>query len=116
MFGPVGASALANCTCNAGFEKSDPSTCAPCAADAYCAGADAKVPCPANSSSAPGASGIEACVCLPGFFRFLDTCVACSENYYCANNTRSPCPSNSTSAVLSVSVDNCTCVPGFRGT
>jgi hypothetical protein len=116
MFSPSGATALANCTCNAGYEKTGASSCALCAADAYCPGADAKLPCPANSSSAPGASGIQACACLSGFFRFFDTCVECSENYYCANNTRSPCPPNSTSAVLSVSIDNCTCVPGFRGT
>ena len=116
MASAPGATALANCTCNAGFEKRAPGACEACEANAYCPGADAKLACPGNSTSSAGTAALAACTCLPGFFRYGDACVECSENYYCANNTRSACPANSSSAVLSVSIDNCTCVPGFRGT
>ena len=114
MFGPVGASALTNCTCNAGFEKSNPSACASCAADAYCPGADAKLACPGNSSAPRRAASIDACVCLPGFYWYYAMCELCSEDHFCANNTRSACSPNSTAPVASVSIDNCTCLPGFH--
>lgn len=114
MSSAPGAAALANCTCDAGYEKTGPSTCALCAADAFCPGADAKLPCPGNSSAPRGGASIDACVCLPGFYWYYATCELCSEDHFCANNTRSACPSNSTAPVASVSIENCTCLPGFH--
>lgn len=114
MLSPSGATALANCTCNAGYEKTGASACASCAADAYCPGADAKLACPGNSSAPRGVSTIDACVCLPGFYWYYAACELCSEDHFCANNTRSACPPNSTAPVASVSMDNCTCLPGFH--
>ena len=114
MFSLSGATALANCTCNAGYEKTGASACALCAADAYCPGADAKLACPGNSSAPRGVATIDACVCLPGFYWYYAACELCSEDHFCANNTRSACPPNSTASVASVSMDNCTCLPGFH--
>lgn len=115
MSSAPGATALANCSCNAGFEKAAPGACDACAADAYCPGADAKLACPGNSTSPAGTAALAGCTCVPGFFWYDSRCVECSENHFCASNARSPCPPNSSSAVGSVSIDNCTCVPGFRG-
>jgi hypothetical protein len=114
MMSPAAASALANCTCNAGYEKTSPSTCGLCALDNYCPGADAKLACPGNSSAPRGADAIAACTCLPGFFWYHATCELCSEDHFCANNTRTACPLNSTAPAASVSIENCTCLPGFH--
>jgi hypothetical protein len=108
------ATALANCTCLAGLEKTSPTTCEPCGADSYCAGADDKHACPGNSTSPEGSAGIKACTCLPGFFWYHETCEQCGEDHFCVNNTRSARPPNSSAPVANVSVDNCTCIPGFH--
>jgi hypothetical protein len=99
---------------DAGYQKLTENTCQLCALNFYCAGADAVVSCPGNSTSARGASVINACTCIDGFFWWNNMCVLCSADYFCSNNTRIPCDANSTSLHGSVSIDNCTCLPGFH--
>ena len=114
MSSPSASTSLANCTCDEGWQKKNPTTCEPCAADSYCTGADATHACPGNSTSPTGSASIEACVCLPGFYWYHGTCEQCGQDFFCAHNTRTACPPNSSAPVASVSIDNCTCVPGFH--
>lgn len=104
---------LTNCTCNAGYERSSADACTPCAANAFCPGHDEKTACTPNSTSTVGSAARAQCTCLPGFFRNGETCLACSEGFYCNNNLRTLCPTNSSSPVLSYAIDNCTCMSGF---
>ena len=94
------ATSLNNCTCNAGYQKLTENTCQLCALNFYCAGADAVVSCPGNSTSTRGASVIDACTCIDGFFWWNNMCVLCSADYFCSNNTRIPCDANSTSLTI----------------
>jgi hypothetical protein len=114
MSAPVASTALANCTCLAGLQKSSPTTCEVCTENWYCAGADVKNACPGNSTSPRGSAGLQACTCLPGFFWYYGTCEQCSEDHFCANNERIRCPRNSSAPMSSASIDNCTCLPGFH--
>ena len=114
MSSPSASTLLANCTCDEGWQKKNPTTCEPCAADSYCTGADAKHACPGNSTSPVYSASINACVCLQGFYWYYGTCELCSEDHFCENNIRTACPQNSSSPVASGSIENCTCVPGFH--
>ena len=77
--------------------------------------------CPANSThpnvtSVVGAYGVAQCTCHPGFSRVNDTCVGCSEGFFCPTEfTQYRCPSNSSSPGTSASNEACRCLPGTYG-
>lgn len=143
------------CTCDDGFPLLDGncSACPPgayesgdecvlCGANTFSAGVAAVSPaaclaCPANSTSAAGATHALACLCVPGYTG-TSACVPCAEGAYkaapgtapcveCAAGTHWPaahrhrasnqcraCPGNSTSGPAAHGVYNCHCDAGFR--
>jgi hypothetical protein len=58
------------------------------------------------------------CVCSPGYYKTSVglsslTCVLCSSNSYCANNTIFTCPTNMISTIGSKIAEDCTCQEGY---
>ena len=82
-----------------------------CPAGAYCpAGVDQFVPCPANTTSPPGAARRAKCVALPGWYGEPGAAAAeCPRNWYCPAGAASPvgCPANTLSAAGSDDAKDC---------
>lgn len=104
---PAGSGTIQDCTCNAGFwpknTGSNGGSCFPCEPGSYkeqrgsqactlfpagrysgfwnATSATASLPCPVNSSSAPGSSAVTQCACVAGYAGLItqatDTCGAC---------------------------------------
>lgn len=77
--------------------------------------------CPANSShpnvtAVVGAYGVAQCTCHAGFNRVNNTCVECSDGFYCPTEvTQYKCPSNSSSPSAATAKGDCQCLPGMYG-
>lgn len=141
-----------NCHCVAGYTGPDGGPCAPCAVGTFkaqtgaaeCAAcpantynpsqasteASACLPCPADSQAAPASSAISQCVCVEGFERHSDTCVACPPgevsgfggvcapcpaDFFQLNASHcEACPPHTTSEAGSPSSSLCVCVEGYE--
>ena len=111
-----GSNTLYDCLCTPGYEfKND--QCETCAADHYCAGQNAKQPCPMHSVSSQGSTNIQQCHCVGGYFRNASSyvCHACPPGFYCPYQTETPiaCPEHASSAPRSSSENDCICLPGY---
>lgn len=108
------------CVCPAGNEPDDPddpyAPCVVCAANSYCAGNDAKEPCPTNSTSPPGSDALADCTCAPGTWRpEPGVCAECTRDFYCTgDNTRTACQHDSASPPGSSVQESCVCVGGYE--
>lgn len=100
--------------------------CVPCPSGTFSlqSGANSSstcITCGVGSTSVQGASGVDACVCVPGYYRdgVSGSCVACEQGYWCSGNVRTACPGlaegKSTSSPRSSAVEQCQCRPGYYG-
>jgi len=110
-------SAVLGCVCDAGFLRTDDTTCAICTAGYYCPEQRVQTPCPAHSFSAAGSATLQACQCVAGFHGGAGNCSACPANTFCAANSAVPaqCPANSTTLgqATRTNVTACVCLAGF---
>lgn len=114
--GATAQTSVGACVCPAGYEPAIDTRCAVCAADSYCAGTDAKAPCPANSTSPPGSDALADCTCAPRTWQQeLGVCAECTPDHYCTgDNTRTPCQPDSAAPAGSSAPEDCVCVGGFE--
>ena len=114
--GATAQTSIDACVCPAGYEPAVDTRCAVCAANSYCAGTDAKAPCPTNSTSPPGSDALADCTCAPGTWRReLGVCAECTPDHYCTgDNTRTPCHPDSAAPAGSSAPEDCVCVGGYE--
>ena len=96
--------------------------CIPCTVNQYSLNGSTSCSNCINATTAnalPGASP-EACICLPGYFRYLtnsSTCAICDNNKWCAGGNLLPasCQSNSHTPQGAKSNSSCMCDAGYFG-
>ena len=99
--------------------SSDASVCEACAGGTYSTAlggvtSDVCQPCVLNSTSAPGASSAELCVCNQGYEGgYGAACAGCNVSTWCASGRAHPCPPHSLSSGLAGSIAQCMCLPGY---
>lgn len=114
------SSLLADCVCNDGYYRSDPSTCAVCGYDSYC-NDDTQNTCPEYALTlSEVASDISDCNCQHGYYRVWNdantefTCMLCQENDWCFDNNAYNCSDARMSSVRgSSSQSSCICQNGW---
>ena len=116
---PISSSALAACTCNAGFTGANGGTCTSCIAGKYKTATGSAVcsDCPTSSKSPTSSSALAACICNPGYTGPNGgPCLLCGSPYYKDTNGSaacSVCPSGSGGTCTNcTSLTDCTCHPG----
>jgi len=120
----AGASAAAQCVCNAGYSGSP---CQACQAGTYCSGG-VQSTCPANSDSAAQSSVVTDCKCLAGFTGADGAaCTECPGGTYKAASGSAACLSCGadqfsgllavhTQAEAVIALSSCSACPAFSGT
>lgn len=150
--GVARATTVSECKCSVGYTGADGGPCNPCAVGTYksavgadaCAACppdtfnpfqssvsvDACQACPQNSQSPAQSSAVSQCICVAGFERAGDTCVACAAGSVsvfggtcspCAADTYqvnashcAACPVHTTSTPGSPSAAKCVCIAGYE--
>lgn len=79
--GNVGAGAISDCSCSAGF-YGVVGACSVCEAGNYCAGGESQTACPEFRSSFAGAGGVQDCFCASPYVEDSGSCVLCSAGKY----------------------------------
>ncbi|EKX31733.1 hypothetical protein GUITHDRAFT_122074 [Guillardia theta CCMP2712] len=127
------SSSLINCICEVGYSGPRSENCSACIPGTYkptrsmlqCSRCPANtyqpryaqvsvescLQCPEFSQSANGTGSIGGCLCIPGYYRVGDACVACPAGYYTSSYNRTycqPCGNNQYSLIVaSSSSSNC---------
>jgi hypothetical protein len=113
--GAVGATA---CLCRAGYFGPPGGPCRPCAHGSFsAANSSACAACGPNANtSAPAASSVIDCLCVPGHSPLSAACSACPANTFkptLGNASCTACTTHSTSPPGSTSLDACACLLNF---
>jgi hypothetical protein len=111
---PPSSSAQEDCVCIAGFyhlPDTQSFVCAVCTAGSFCPGQRAIYPCATHSTSEPGVTSREDCVCASSKYKEANyTCFDWPIDSYCpGNNDKYVCPGHSASQAHSQSLSDCTC-------
>lgn len=91
-------------------------SCMQCPENHYCKDNE-DIECPSNSESPANSIAVANCVCLDGYYRNNDTCVACPFDSYCHSEQRFYCSGFDTNLILKeelqTSRDDCYCKDGL---
>ena len=108
---------IADCICDAGYQRTDVDKCVACPPGSYCPQQHIIYTCPEHSTSLPASVALQDCTCVPGFYGSHGNCTVCPANAYCHANVLTPtyCMPNATTLGLNnrSNVSACICNEGF---
>ena len=127
---PIHSYRLSSCQCLPGFTHTETASsfeCSLCAAGSFCPNIQhsdgsralltTSLECPPNSWSSPGATSVQDCFCMPGYYGSAGDCEVCDANHYCPENATSmiSCPSHSNTLGVGgqATADACVCDGGY---